>query len=271
MNRATFVLARHSLARIRSAVVVVSLLLAAFQFLLTQVAVYLLRRTAFAQLSALMPDFMRSAAGPSALAFMSFKGIISFGYFHPIVLTTLVGLMIGIATEPAAEVETRFVDLALARPLARRDVITRTLIVLFVAMAAVLVMMVASTSLGLMCCTPADAPRPTPALIGSLALSDASIMVCWAGVALACAAGARRRSVAGGVAGVIAVAAYLLDYVGRAWEPARAASALSPFHYFEPTTLITGQPLRVSNLAVLAAIGGAGIAVAYSVFSRRDI
>src|SRR5437667_1220957 len=117
MGRRTFVLAFHSAGRIRGVIIGLSVLLAAFQFLLTQVAAYLTRQSAFGGLFALMPDFVRTMAGPSALAFMSFAGVVSLGHFHPIVLGALVALMIAIATEPASEVETRFIDLTMARPL----------------------------------------------------------------------------------------------------------------------------------------------------------
>ena len=102
MTSATFVLVGYSLRRIRGLLIGLGLMLAAFQFLLTQVAAYLMRQSAFSQLSALIPDFVRTAAGPSALAFMSYTGIVGLGYFHPVVLTSLIGLMITIATEPSA-------------------------------------------------------------------------------------------------------------------------------------------------------------------------
>src|SRR5437762_10762230 len=121
MSHRTLVLVGHSLTRIRGALIGLGLLLAGFQFLLTQVATYLMRQGAFTQLSALIPDFVRTAAGPEALAFMSFGGIVALGYFHPIVIAALVGLMITIATEPTGEIETRFVDLTLARPLRREE------------------------------------------------------------------------------------------------------------------------------------------------------
>jgi hypothetical protein len=82
--------------------IVLGILLAGFQFLLTEVAAYLLAERAFSSLADLMPDFVRAAAGPAALGFMSFKGIVSLGYFHPIVLTSLVGLTIAIATNRRA-------------------------------------------------------------------------------------------------------------------------------------------------------------------------
>src|SRR5262245_31703174 len=130
MTRGAMVLVAHSLKRFRGLLLGLGLILAAFQFLLTEVGAYLVRQGAFNQLAALIPDFVRAAAGPSALAFMSFSGIVGLGYFDPVILAALVGLAITIATEPLAEIETRFIDLTLARPLVRADLVTRTLIVL---------------------------------------------------------------------------------------------------------------------------------------------
>ena len=150
----------HSLVRMRGVLIGLGLMLAGFQFLLTQVAAYLSRQGAFGQLSAFIPDFVRTAAGPSGLAFMSHTGIVSLGYFHPIVIAALVGLTIAIATEPAAEVESRFLDLTLSRPVRRADVITRTLLVLVVGGSCVLALMIVGTWTGVTCCTPADVERP---------------------------------------------------------------------------------------------------------------
>jgi hypothetical protein len=81
----------------------------------------------------------------------------------------------------------------------------------------------------------------------------------------------RRRSVAAAVAGVLALATYLLDYLGRAWEPAATVSKLSPFHYFEPMTVVMGQSLNLASTALLIAIGLAGATASYIAIARRDI
>jgi beta-exotoxin I transport system permease protein len=271
MTSRTLVLAAHSLRRIRPIVLGMAIVLGGFQFLLTQVAVFLMRNQAFGMLASLVPDFIRSLAGPSMLAFMSFGGVVSLGYFHPIVLASLVGLAIAVATEPAAEVETRFADLMLARPVARRQVITRTVTVLVAVVAALMLTMALATWSGLACCAPPNASRPTPALIRSLATTLGAIVLCWGGVALAVASAARRRATAVGITAVAALAAYLLDYLGRVWDPARLASRLSPFHYFEPMSLLTGTPLNLGNVGVLLAIALAATAASYVIFARRDL
>ena len=96
-------------------------------------------------------------------------------------------------------------------------------------------------------------------------------MTAWGGVSLAIAASAKRRAVAGTVAGVSALAAYLLDYLGRAWEPAQSISRLSPFRYFETMPIVMGEPLSLTNVAVLVGVGALGAAIGFVRFARRDI
>jgi hypothetical protein len=271
MSKAVAALLVHSLRRIGPMLLGVAILLAAFEFLLTQVATYLFRHNSFSFLSTMMPDFVRSILGPSTLAFMSSVGVIAFGYFHPMTITTVLALTIAIATEPAGEVERRFVDLTLARELTRLDVIVRTVLVFLAATLFVLAMMMAGTRLGSTCCTPPEMPKPTGRLVLSLAASIGALMVCWAGVALAIAVAVRRRAVAAGIAGGAALTMYLLDYLGRAWEPARSISTVSPFHFFDPMKLIMGEPLTAWNAGVLVAIGAVGMTTAAVIFSRRDI
>jgi hypothetical protein len=271
MLRSTLVLAAHSLRRVRPMLIGLGLLLAAFQFLLVQMGAYLVRHSAFGALSGMMPDFIRAIVGPSAVAFMSFAGVVSLGYFHPMVIAAVVGVTIAIASEPAAEVETRFVDLTLARHLTRTAVVGRTWLVFATATVFIVGMMTAGSRVGLACCAPSEIDAPSTMLLVRLAVSLASVMVCWCGVTLAVAACVRRRAVASATVGIAALAAFLLDYVGRAWEPAAAISRVSPFHYFEPTALIAGAPLNASQIAVLIAIGAAGGAIGWGVFTRRDI
>ena len=112
---------------------------------------------------------------------------------------------------------------------------------------------------------------PSTRLLLSLVANLGALAWCWAGVAMAIAARASRRSVAGAATGVIALAAFLVDYVGRAWPAAQMWARLSPFHYFSPLELVMGTSLRPADVAVLLAVGCGGIAASYVLFARRDI
>ena len=61
MMRSTLVLTAHSWRRVRVIVGAMAVVLAGFQFLLTQVAVVLERNQAFGALSSIVPDFMSPA------------------------------------------------------------------------------------------------------------------------------------------------------------------------------------------------------------------
>jgi hypothetical protein len=108
-------------------------------------------------------------------------------------------------------------------------------------------------------------------MLGSLAANLAALMWCWGGLTLAVAVRARRRGMAGSIAGLAALATFLLDYVARVWAPARSLWWVSPFHSYDPTALLLGRPLDVAHLWTLAGVGLVGVALAYLLFSRRDV
>ena len=261
----------HSLKRVRTLVLSMGILLAGFQLILIVVARSIQGSGGFEELTTLLPSWVREMLGPSIAGFMSFAGIVSLGYFHLSVIGALVALSILVSTMPASEIETGFIDLILSRPLARHWIITRTIIVTTLAIILVLSLMMTGTWAGLATLAPKIAGRPSAKLILSLATNLAFLMLCWSGVAMAIGSASRRRSIAGGIAGLLALATFLLDYVGLLWKPAESTAWLSPFRYYRPFDLVMGNPLPVKNLVVLGAIAVAGFISAYVLFSRRDI
>ena len=265
------ILVAHALKRTRTLVVAMGMLLAVFQVILILSARSIHQSNAFEQMSALIPPFVRALVGPAFNSFLSFGGMVCLGYFHPVVMASLVALSITLATIPRSEVETGWMDLILARPISRHWIITRSIILLIIGTAALLGMMMLGTWAGLSMLAPKEAPWPKPVLIWSLAINLGLLMLGWGGIALAIGAASRRRSAAGALAGLLALAMFLLDYVARAWRPAESVAWLSPFRYYNPFELLIGRGLPASHLLVLGAIAVAGFALAYIFFSRRDI
>ncbi|MBZ5552063.1 MAG: ABC transporter permease [Acidobacteriia bacterium] len=269
--RGPLILLAHSFRRVRTLVLVMGVLLAAFQVFLIIVARSLQSSNAFAQIGSMIPPFMREIMGPSITSFLSFDGLVCVGYFHLAVMGSLVALSMTLSTTPTSEIETGFMDLILARPLARHWIITRSILVTTVSTVALLVMMMIGTWGGLKTLAPRDVAWPAPGLILSLAANLGLLMLCWSGVAMAIGAASRRRSVAGALVGLLALATFLLDYIARAWPPAESVAWMSPFRYYSPFELLMGSPLPARNLIVLAGIAIAGFVLAYILFSRRDI
>ncbi len=258
-----------SLKRARTLLVATGLLLAAFQVLLVLIASSI-HPSKFEDLAALLPPFVRALLGPAVASVMSFGGIVCLGYFDLAIVAALLALIIALATLPASEVETGFADLILARPLRRHWIITRTIALVLISTLMMVALMMAGTWVGLAMLAPDDAQRPSPMMIGSLALNLGMLMLCWSSVALPLAA-ACRRSVASATTGLLALAALLLDLTARLWPAAEPFAWLSPFRYFIPFDLVMGTALPVENILVLWAIAMSGFTVAYLLFSQRDI
>jgi ABC-2 type transport system permease protein len=268
---AALALLLNSLRRLRFLVLIMGVLLAGFQVLLTLVAGSIESSGGFSDFANLIPDFMRQLMGPAFVSLMSFSGIVCVGYFHVAVMGALMGLTIAVTTEPAAEIEKGFMDLILSRPLARPWIIVRSVVLLAVCAVFVLLMMTLGTWIGLRYLAPANAVGPSYQLIRSLVVNLFMLMFCWGGMTLALSSVSRRRGVAGAIAGLMALTTFLLDYVARAWEPAEKIAWLSPFRYYSPMELVTGATISAKNLWVLGGIAVTGIILALVFFSRRDI
>ncbi len=268
---AQIVLLSHSLKRSRLLVLSMAGLLIVFQILFVLHGGYMHRTGNFDQLGAMLPPFIRELIGPSFTTFMTFGGMVCLGYFHPVVMISLVALSITLGTIPASEVETGFIDLILSRPIRRGWIISRSVIVCVVYVSFVLIAMIGGTWMGLHAFAPTNVTWPSWKMIRAIAVNLGFLLFAWSAIALAIASVSRRRGVAGGIAGFTALAAYLVDYIGRAWTAVETVARFSPFHYYLPFDLIMGKPLPVQNLAILMGIAVAGIAFACVMFSRRDI
>jgi ABC-2 type transport system permease protein len=265
------VLVRHSLVRLRTSLLVMAAALATFQVLLALAAAELQRSGRFEQVASLIPSFIRELFGTLLVSMLSFSGIMALGYYHVVIVAVLVGLVVTIATEPAAEIEVGFADLVLSRAVSRAAVMTRSVVLLVICPAFVIAAMAIGTRLGLWWAAPAEAVRPAASLVWSLAFSLWALLTCWGGVSLAASSIARRRAVAGAIAGSAAAALMLVDYLSRVWTPLRGIARLSPFHYYNPLDLVIGKALPLADVGILLGTAATAIAAAYMFFSRRDV
>ena len=118
---------------------------------------------------------------------------------------------------------------------------------------------------------PREVLQPTWRTVRLIVWNLGALMLSWGGLALAMTSLARRRSVPGAIAGLFALASYLIDYLARFWKPARSVNWLSPFHYFNALDLISSGSLPHRDIYVLGAVAFLGIGVAYLLFERRDL
>lgn len=249
----------------------VALVLAAFQVLLILVAREFQVTRSFDLLGSLMPLGVQQSLGPGALMLGSFSGMVTFGYFHPIIVLAVIQVGVFAATEPAGEVEWGLFDLELSRPVPRRWIVARSLLLSFVVTAVIVVVMMAGTWGGLATLAPSGAPWPSVSLILRLAVHLLAVAWTFSAAGLAVGAMSRRRGSAFARVALITVVLYLLNFLGDAWTPAAKVQWISPFHYFPGFALLQGAVSTWRDLGALA-IPTAGLAVvAFLGFSRRDV
>jgi ABC-2 type transport system permease protein len=261
----------RSIVRMRGILLGVSCLVASFQVGLVLQAASYEQAQAFDTLGRLMPAFMQRWMGDSMVALASFRGVVAFGYFHPMIVLVHSMVAAFIASELAADVEAGHVDLLLARPVPRRWLVTRSALLVSVTPAALATLMMAATVSAIALFAPTGAARPSIATILALAVHVAAVATCFGALSLALASFVSRRSAAFGPAAMVAVGLYFTNVLAASWRPAQWVDILSPLHYFQGARIAAGVVHPTDGLVVLVSMAATLISLAYWRFSVRDL
>ena len=246
-------------------------LLAGFQLILVAQAASIESTRSFERMAELIPAFLQRGMGGRALLLASFKGTVTFGYFHPVIMIMVSVLAIYIATEPAYDVESGLVDLVLARSIPRHRLMTRSLLLFTAVTLAAGLSMACGTWIGLHSFASRASDWPSPRIVGLLLAHLVSVGWCFGALGLAVAAGARRWSAAFASVTLGAVALYLVELLAIGWEPARTVAWISPFRYYPALPIVAGDPTGLTNLGVLLTAAAVLTVTAYWRFNRRDL
>lgn len=261
-------LLHRSYRRARGMLLALAAVLVVFQVLVVIAANYVQQQGGFTQFVAILPPIAQQFVGG---IFSSFASMVAFGYFHPIVIIVFVGLAIIVASEPAADVESGVVDLVLARPIWRAQLITRSLIMLTMTTAVIAALMVAASWSSLQVLAPPGAAVRAGMLVR---LATNLVAVAWVAgaLALAVASVAKRRGSAAGSVAIVALALYLLNVLAEINPRLHPYVPLSPFHYYQPVGIVSGLGTRwAGDVGLLVAVAGVLSALAFLGFSRRDL
>src|SRR5688572_13655300 len=181
----------RSVARARGPLAGVAALLAAFQVALVLQALSLHEQQSFEAAGRMVPAFIQRWLGDRMFALGSFGGIVAFGYFHPVIVLIMSMITAFVASDPAADVEDGYVDLLLARPVARHWIVTRSAVLVAACPAALAVLMMIATWTATSLVAPASARWPSLPTIAMLSLH--LVLVAWSfgALSLLLATGAR--------------------------------------------------------------------------------
>lgn len=241
-----------------------------FQVLLIAHAAEIERSQAFGRVAELMPAFLQRGLGAQAMQLATFKGSVSFGYFHPVIVCAVSLIAVYLATEPAHEVESGLVDVVLARSVPRHRVLTRSLLLAMAVTVGLTVLMLTGTYTGLRWLAP-EFSWPPFTLLAVLAWHLIAVAWCCASIGLLAAASAKRWTTAFTIGAAVIIVGYLIDFLAIGWPPARLLAWAFPFNYYPALVIVGGGGRPVFDLAILFTATAVITSLAYWRFQRRDL
>ena len=199
----------------------------------------------------------------------SLSGAIALGYVHPISIILVAVFAIGFTTSAiAGERQRGTLEVALARPVSRRQFYLNLLLASFVFIAILIAALLAggisgSTFAGVRDQLPL---RNLPVLwLNSLLLFGA-----FAAIGLAASASFDRLTPAVGVTLGVVIAMYVLEVLGSLWPAAEWLQPYSLFHFFQAKSILSGS-VSPFDMGVLSFVIVIAMVWALVVFPRRDL
>jgi len=292
----TWVLVRKLLRDIRVFLIVVAILLFAFQLLWARVT-YQITVDMLPWLEANVPGGAESVLeklfkeGPAKIVQTLIGGgtikltrgvdTLSVGYVHPLTLIILSVWGIGRASAAiAGEIDRGTMELLLAQPISRSRVILAQFLVDVLTIPILCLSMWLGTWAGTCLVGLKGNPNlnlradPWP-FIPSL-LNVAVLIFATTGSTLFLSAAGRFRSRVLGLAVLLALVQFLINVIGQLWTPLEPYRPLTFYFYYQPQPIIVDpawfeKPVIWGRLAVLLGVGSVGYLLAWWTFCKRDL
>jgi ABC-2 type transport system permease protein len=226
-------------------------------------------------------QIVQAVIGGADIRIESAGELMTVSYIHPLVLAILCLYTIGRSAQAiAGELERGTLELLLAQPLRRSQVIAAHVLVDLLTLPPLCLILWLGTWSGaaltgaLHAAEPLARIEPERFLPGLLSI--ASLLCAASGVTLWLSSLGRSRVRVWGGAALLLVVLFLLNVVGQLWEPLEPLRRVTLFYYYQPQEMILPaewyrREVVWVRLGVLYGTGLAGYALAWGTFCRRDL
>jgi ABC-2 type transport system permease protein len=289
----SFTLMRKLLRDLRTGLIAVCMLLAAFEFLwckVTEQTIFFMRdlqqHIPWGSVTDMIYQqeagkVMHRAMGGDTVSFGQGLDYLTVGYVHPLVLTILCVWAIGRAAGAiAGELDKGTMELLLAQPIARRRVITSHLVVDVLTVPLVCLSMWAGTLLGvyvfnLAALSATEAQQINPWRFAAALPNIAALLFAVGGFTMLLSAAGRYRTRVLGISVLLALVQFLINLLGQLWASVEPLRPLTVFYYYQPQAIVLGargaEWQLARNVATLVMVGLVGYVGALVIFCRRDL
>lgn len=282
---------------IRLPLLIIALLLAAFQCLWAKIAQRIVQellpeilkkidaRTLMTLLFEGPGRLMQTLMGGESIRITSTLDMVSIGYVHPLVQTILCVWAIGRAAGAiAGEIDRGTMELLLAQPLARHRVVLAHLGIDLMSIPVLCLAVWSGTWLGTWAVGIQETVNPW--LFGPALWNVAALLFAVSGYTMWLSARGRFRGKVMGLAVLVTLVQFLVNVIGQLWDVVEPLRPFTVFYYYQPQQIIlrdnwrvlvtmpwqdTAHCYAVNAVAVLAAVGAIGYGLALWTFCRRDL
>jgi ABC-type transport system involved in multi-copper enzyme maturation permease subunit len=245
------------------------ILLGGFEYLICALVSTVDISGAAGQIIKSLPPSLRSMLGEEFLGGLTTRGILAFGWNHPIALALGAAIAIVLATRGiAGEIENGAMELMLSQPLSRMNYFAAHVGFALLALATLSLSGWLGTAIGQHVF---DLNAFAPGNLFRLVVNFFLLQSAWLGITLLLSVFGRERGRVAGAAFFLALISYLVQVIGRLWP---AAAFLLPFslytYYSPPALLVESRPVGKSLVILFSAIAVSLGSAAWR-FQRRDI
>lgn len=287
----------------RLPLIIVAILLAAFQCLWAKVTQRVIAELLpeFGQFMSVIQirnalfqgpgQLLQTLMGGDSIQFDRAQDMLSIGYVHPLVQAILCIWAIGRAAGAiAGEIDRGTMELLLAQPVARYQVILSHLCIDLLTIPILCLSLWGGTWLGthlvgmLELGAPVDSStRADPTVFAPALANMAALLFAITGYTMALSAQGRFRGRVMGLAVLATLLMFLINVIGQLWDVLEPLRPLTVFYYYQPQQIILKHHWWVEvfstetsvilahGTTVLLGVGLTGYALAFWTFCRRDL
>ena len=216
-----------------------------------------------------VPSFLQALLSEQVLAGMTTRGLVAFGWNHPLALALGAATAIALASRSVAgEIENGMMELLLSQPLSRRNYLLTHLLFAAFTLAALSLAGMLGTYLGQKNygLNLFDA-RP----LLQLALNFFLLQMAWYSLALVLSVYARESGRVTGAVFLLVLASFFAQVLGKLLPAAAWLLPYSLYTYYSPPEILVESLFSTSSLTVLGSISALGIGLSFWRFQQRDL
>ncbi len=218
-----------------------------------------------------LPSAFKAMFGGDVSRFVRVQGFIGIGFIHPIMIALLSAFAIGVAVRAvAAEIDRGTINLLLARPVRRRELVLTAFVQLLVGLSILALSLVLGVWFGLQTIGRAGSSVPLGDVLAASALTLLFFLTVgsYSLVFSAASSDAGRATL---FSAGLTLFFYFLNYLAQLSPEFKSVGNWSIFHHWDPSQVLLSSRLDLADVGLFALLSIALVLFATIIVERRDL